>query len=84
MKSDDKLDETAKYNETSRDVNSLNCTTDELTGLIPGTKYGCQLYAINGVGRGSSSARRDYTTVPTGEQDMVTVVVVIAVYSGYA
>lgn len=67
VRGDATLDGTVEYIDTASDLNNPSCATDELTGLIPGRKYRCQLYANNDVGSSTGSARFDYTTVATGK-----------------
>lgn len=67
VKINDQLDTSNDYRRTSSDFASSGCTSDEVTGLSPGTKYGCQLYAANDVGNSGGGERFDYTTAATGE-----------------
>ena len=65
--SDGMLDMSVVNEKTTRTFESNGCTSDEVSGLIPGTDYGCQLSARNGVGLGRKGKRNDTTTVATGE-----------------
>ena len=67
VKSDNALDTSVEYKQTTREFDSPNCTITEVFGLIPGTKYGCELQARNGVVVSEPSDRFDRTTVKAGK-----------------
>ena len=67
VKSDNALDTSVEYKQTTSEFNSPNCTISEVFGLIPGTEYGCMLRARNGVDLSDPSDRFDQTTVTAGE-----------------
>jgi hypothetical protein len=63
VKDDNELDISSEFKQNATKFNSRNCNIDEVFGLIPGTKYGCQLQAKNDVGSSNLTDRFDGTTI---------------------